>query len=205
MVVRAVLWDADGVLQKLPGFDRLWPFLPEDVRQSMLDRVFGSGMPDVLAGRIDMSERLEQALREHDLSGNDAAAVRATWSDLPEVAEARAVVAALRRQGVVCVLATNQDNLRETQMRQVYGPLMDGCYFSCSIGTAKPDPAFFTHIAGDLGLPAGDLLFIDDSEVNVEGARAAGLCAEHWHHDDGIGELEQILSAHGLVRVRSRQ
>jgi putative hydrolase of the HAD superfamily len=200
LVVRAVLWDADGVLQRLPGFDELWTFLPEETRLSLLAGTFGSDMADVLVGHIDMAARVDRQLVEHRLSDSDANAVRATWTDFPPVSEARTVLARLRRQGVVCVLATNQDTLRERHMHPVYDNLVDRSYYSCSIGLAKPDAGFFQHIAEDLGLSPEEMLFIDDSGVNVEGARTVGLRAEVWHHRDGIDRLESLLSAHGLAR-----
>jgi putative hydrolase of the HAD superfamily len=193
-----VLWDADGVLQVLPGFDELWRFLSEETRARLLADTFGSDMPDVLSGRVDMGERVDRLLLEHGLSPEDGDAVRATWTAFPPVAEARTALDRLRRDGVLCVLATNQDTLRETHMRPVYDALMDRCYYSCSVGLAKPDAAFFRHIADDLGLDPDELLFIDDRLENVEGARAAGLHAEVWHHEQHVGGLEAILTRHGL-------
>lgn len=195
--MRAVLWDADGVLQKLPGFDELWGFVPEETRLRLLSEAFAD-MPGVLTGRVDMAARLDRVLAQLGLSDVDAEAVHDTWSRLPPVAEARAVVAGLQRRGVVCVLATNQDTLRELHMRPIYEPLMDRCYFSCAIGLAKPSTDFFEHIAADLGSEPGELLFVDDSQANVDGARAAGLHAECWHHDQGVDVLRDRLAGHGL-------
>ena len=197
MTIRAVLWDADGVLQKLPGFDELWRFLPEETRLAVLADTFAD-MSEVLTGRIDMAARLDEVLARHALSVDDTAAVRATWSELPPVDEARSVVAELRRQGVTCVLATNQDTLREQTMRPIYEPLMDRCYFSSAMGVAKPSADFFHHIATDLQMSVSELLFIDDSQANVDGARAAGLLAECWHHDHGV-DLADVLRRHGLA------
>lgn len=47
-------------------------------------------------------------------------------------------------------------------------------------------------------MPAGEVLFVDDSEANVEGARAAGLVAEHRHFERGPGSLVDLLAAHGV-------
>jgi putative hydrolase of the HAD superfamily len=195
--IRAVLWDADGVLQVLPPFDTMWTFLPEETRQELLAETFGSDFHDVLTGRVDMARRVDDTverlgLREHREE------ILAVWGPCPPVLEARAAVAEVRRAGITCVLATNQDTLREATMRPIYAPLMDHCYFSSAIGLAKPDEAFFAYIAEDLGLPTADLLFLDDSQANVAGARAAGLNAEWWHHDEGVGALHARLSAHGI-------
>lgn len=42
-------------------------------------------------------------------------------------------------------------------------------------GLLKPDPAAFRVGIEALGLPAGDLLFLDDQPVNAAGARDAGM------------------------------
>lgn len=79
-----------------------------------------------------------------------------------------------------------------------YSETLDGAYFSCDIGAAKPSAAFFEHIVTDLALAPGHLLFLDDQPKNVVGARSAGLNAEQWTHDDGATRLRDILNAHGI-------
>lgn len=48
---------------------------------------------------------------------------------------------------------------------------------SGELGTAKPDPAIWTALLDRLGAPAGEVLFLDDREVNVVTAREAGIKA----------------------------
>ena len=50
-------------------------------------------------------------------------------------------------------------------------------YLSFELGLVKPDRDFFDHCVADLGLPADQVLFIDDNQINVDGAHAAGLQA----------------------------
>ncbi len=49
--------------------------------------------------------------------------------------------------------------------------------FSHRLRTVKPDPAIYRHAAEGLGVPPSQILFIDDREENVAGARAAGMQA----------------------------
>ena len=104
----------------------------------------------------------------------------------------------MRAAGTACYLATNQDAYRAACMRAKapYGAVLDGAYYSCDIGAAKPSTAFFEHIVADLGLTPDQLLFIDDQPGNVAGARSAGLAAERWTHDDGVIRLRDVLSTH---------
>jgi putative hydrolase of the HAD superfamily len=49
--------------------------------------------------------------------------------------------------------------------------------FSHRLRMVKPEAAIYRHAIAGLGVPAENVLFIDDREENVEAARAAGLQA----------------------------
>jgi putative hydrolase of the HAD superfamily len=59
-------------------------------------------------------------------------------------------------------------------------------FVSSSIGMRKPDEAAFHHVARAIGLAPGRILFFDDSQENVAGARAAGLKAVHVRSSDDV-------------------
>jgi putative hydrolase of the HAD superfamily len=48
-------------------------------------------------------------------------------------------------------------------------------FISSSIGLRKPDADAFAFVAKEIGAPANRIVFFDDSEHNIEGARACGL------------------------------
>lgn len=48
-------------------------------------------------------------------------------------------------------------------------------YCSSLIGHRKPGPEGFNHIISDLGLPAQEIVFVDDLLVNVQAAEAVGM------------------------------
>ncbi|MCW5899852.1 MAG: HAD family phosphatase [Flavobacteriales bacterium] len=54
-----------------------------------------------------------------------------------------------------------------------------GAYYSCELGMRKPDAEIFHHVITAHDADPGRTLFIDDSIQHVEGARKAGLNAEH--------------------------
>lgn len=55
----------------------------------------------------------------------------------------------------------------------------DRIYVSHELGERKPDASAFLKIAADLRAEPARILFFDDVEENVSGARAAGLQAVH--------------------------
>lgn len=72
--------------------------------------------------------------------------------------------------------------------------LFDGAYFSCELGMRKPDAAIFDHVLSLHGADPKRTLFIDDSIQHVEGARKAGLHAEHLDlaREDVIGLCRRL-------------
>ena len=51
----------------------------------------------------------------------------------------------------------------------------DGLVFSGKVGMVKPDRDIFEYILSNFSLKAGECLFIDDSPVNIEGAKSVGI------------------------------
>ncbi len=203
--VRTVLWDADGVLQRVPdGWE-------ESMRPAMEGRVedldgflaeaFWEERP-ALTGEIPWSEILPGFLARWGIA--DALdEVVASWLTIQDVDGTHDVVRARRRSGVRCALATNQDVRRAAVMHEQlgYGELLDEEFYSCELGVAKPEPAYFTTILERLDVAAGSVLFIDDNPGNVDAARSVGLGAEVWSYAEPLDVLHAHLARHGLWPV----
>ena len=63
------------------------------------------------------------------------------------------------------------------------------CYFSFEMKALKPSEAFYKAVMEDIGLAKEDMLLIDDSQKNVDGALAAGLPAVFYRPGSDLGEL----------------
>ena len=67
--------------------------------------------------------------------------------------------------------------------------------FSHALGIAKPDPAIYAHAIAGLRVPAAHILFVDDREDNLSGARDAGMQVIRYtglaSHAAFVSELEQ--------------
>jgi putative hydrolase of the HAD superfamily len=207
VAVRAVLWDADGVLQHLPaGWEAsMRPVVEgyvEDV-PAFLAEAFELERPALL-GEVSWLDVLPGLLERWGVAHLYEDALR-VWLTIVPQAGVRETVTTLRAQGVRCYLATNQTEHRGRYMAEHlgYDELLDGAFWSHELGVAKPDPAFFTTILGRLGLDAAEVLFVDDSARNVDAARSVGLAAEHWHVEDGLPALHDRLAGHGLPGVRT--
>jgi FMN phosphatase YigB (HAD superfamily) len=58
------------------------------------------------------------------------------------------------------------------------------CFMSFELGARKPEARAFEAVARTIGVPPGRILFVDDTDANVAGARAAGLRAERVRSAD---------------------
>ena len=79
-----------------------------------------------------------------------------------------------------------------------YGGWFDQTFYSCDLGLAKPDPAYFRAILAAIDVPASSVLFIDDNEANVAGAASVGLQAELFDLSAGVEALVELLRRYGL-------
>ena len=63
------------------------------------------------------------------------------------------------------------------------------CYISYQMGALKPSAEFYKAVMEDIGGPAENMLFIDDSQKNVDGAIAAGLPAVYYEPGTDLAAL----------------
>lgn len=63
------------------------------------------------------------------------------------------------------------------------------CYISYQMGALKPSADFYHAVMEDVGGPAENMLFIDDSQKNVDGAIAAGLPAVYYEPGTDLAAL----------------
>lgn len=182
--VRAVLWDADGVLQHQP--DGWRPMLDDVGGPGFAEAVFAAEGP-ALRGEARLRDTLAEVLRRYPDADVGVEDLLGLWERAVLDEDAMAIVGEVRAAGVLAVLATNQQDHRRVWMRDTLGVdrHFDTVFYSCEMGVVKPDPAYFHRIVGDLGLPAASVGFVDDLAANVEAARSVGLRAVR--HDPAAG------------------
>jgi glucose-1-phosphatase len=82
--------------------------------------------------------------------------------------------------------------------------LFDHRFLSFELGLLKPDVAAFAQVAGQLEVPAGRVLFLDDNAVNVAGAAVAGFqAARAAGVDQARQRLVQAAVLGAVASIRS--
>jgi len=199
--IRDVLFDADGVLQELPGgwVAAAEPYFGERTME-FLQRSYEAQLP-TLAGQGDHLAILATILADFGVATSLDDIYRDIWLAAVPAPASLALVRALRDGGYRVHLGTNQERYRAAHMREVFGydALFDVSCYSCELGAAKPDAAFFAEAVRRIGAQPSAILFIDDSAQNVDAAREAGLTAEQWCLDDGHDTLHTLLARYGIT------
>jgi putative hydrolase of the HAD superfamily len=201
MNIRAVLFDADGVIQKPSAFRRkAWQDLlgrGQDVDDFV--RTVWEVERHALDGAPDFIHAFSGLLADWKCTGTLEDAL-AAWTMIEPDSGMSRVIQQLRRQRLTCCLATNQEPHRASYMseRLGYCRLFDREYYSCRIGVAKPEAAYFRSILNDLSLSPMSVLFLDDREDNVVAARNVGLNAAQSFIDAGPSALAQTLANFGI-------
>jgi putative hydrolase of the HAD superfamily len=201
--VRAVLFDADGVVQterpfadelaRMQGWtiDDAWAFVHEmwDSDQQL----------HCLTGARDLMPTVAAMLEARGVA-TEASTFYKEWlaRTIVPVGEVFAAVDAVRVRGVTCALATNQEAFRFAFMADELGyrDRFDHLFASCAMGVRKPDTAYFEQMLRVLGVPASDVLFLDDHPANVEAARAVGLHADLVAQ---CADVPDLLRSRGLL------
>jgi putative hydrolase of the HAD superfamily len=106
----------------------------------------------------------------------------------------------LRERGYKMAICTN--NVREWEARwramlpveEIFDVVVDSAF----VGSRKPEPRIYQIALERLGTSPDAALFIDDVEINCEGARQVGLHAVRFRStDQTIEEIEAALRAAG--------
>ena len=201
----AILFDADGVVQTT---DVKWWYAmtaligtddEEQVKRFLRD-IMAAELP-ALAGRTPFVGPLAEVLARWQVT-TPAEEVLQQWQHVDVDLTVLAAIQELRAAGLRCALATNQHPERGAYMRENlgYDEVFDDLFYSCELGVAKPDPAYFSEAARRLGTEPGRTLLVDDNADNVAGAKEAGLAAELFATGGGRAELDRILSAYADPR-----
>ena len=96
------------------------------------------------------------------------------------------------------LLSNAFDDLRQIiSERWHFEDAFDDIIISAEVGCAKPDARIFRLAVERLGVEAGETVFVDDMQRNVEGAKKVGLQAIQFQNPLQMRlDLEQLLNGH---------
>lgn len=199
---RAVIFDVGNVLYGWdPDAFLVRQIADDDARLRFVEDTDLYGWHDTLDG----GRPFDDAARELSETFPQYAAVIAAWGDRfgetikDPVPGVHALVARLGAAGVPLFAITNfsADFWAPFRAREAkFFDRFQGIVVSGEEKLMKPDPAIYWLALDRFGLRPDEALFVDDRQINVDGAEAIGLAAHLFV--DAAG-LERRLKAEGLL------
>ena len=195
----AVVFDLGGVLVELGGVEEFGQLVGETREEVIWQRWLGS----------EWVRRYERGLCSREAFAEGAVAEFGIALPPQEFLDrflrwpkgllpgAEALVRGVRTDlHVACLSNTNE--LHWNHQLDAFGlrALFEQHFTSHELGMVKPDREIYDHLVTALGLPPERIVFLDDNQLNVDGARAAGLDA---HRTVGVAQARAVLGERGLL------
>ena len=207
--IAAVLFDADGVLQRPAAKyqEALRALLGSGVDiDGLLGDLFAAEEPS-LRGQGDFPSIVDEVLARWGCADLRSDVLR-IWQDIAVDQTVLQFVAELRASGTYCALATNQNAHRARSMsdRLGYAQAFDHSFYSCDLGYTKPDPRFFRAVLDVLRCAPDQVLFIDDRQENIAAARRSGMRGALFQPErstDSGKALRRLLDTAGYGSIMS--
>jgi epoxide hydrolase-like predicted phosphatase len=208
MAIRAVVFDIGGVLEVTPDpqmreFNVRWEtrfgLQPGelDERMARMEHLWQAGA----LGECTEAD-VERGLREIvGLTQEEADAyVAGMWKEYVGTlnVELTEYFRGLRPRYLTGIISNSFVGAREREEALYhFSELADPIIYSHEVGIAKPDPRIYTLTCERTGVRPAEMLFLDDAERCVEGARALGIHGVLFQDNaQAIAEIEALLLEH---------
>jgi len=198
--IKALIVDMGGVLvdldiedckrafKDLLGFDRI---------DELIDPCHQKGIyGDLEEGTLSAEEFRRIVLSESRPGSRPGLVDEAMWHILVGISPYKAELLNRLAQKYDLYLLSNNNPICMPHSTKLFGeagaPLdkvFRKCFLSYEVKALKPSEKFYKSVIEEIGLPAEQMLFIDDSQKNVDGSIAAGLPAVYYQPGTDLSAL----------------
>ncbi len=189
----AIVFDLGGVLIELAGISRMLGWLGEGATADELWRrwLASESVRGFECGRLDTRQFADAFLAEFQIpiSGEQFIAEFTVWPRAPYPGASDLLKRLQGEYTVACLSNTNSLHWSRIDAEMDLLPHFHSHFASHLVGFLKPDREIFEHLVEQLGYPPERILFLDDNQLNVDGARAAGITAYRVAGVDGTIHL----------------
>ncbi len=166
----------------------------EDVKlvsSVLFDRLYWDRLD---AGTItDLEVVSESCKRLPEKFHKDVEKIYDNWMyNIPEIDGMREILQQLKEEGTHLFLLSNISETFANRSDTI--PVLkyfEKCIFSAKAGCVKPSEQIFRYLLCQCNINAQDTLFVDDSIINIEGAKKVGI--NTYHFDGDVKKLKSFL------------
>lgn len=199
--ISVIVFDLGGVLVDFTGIEALRDLTggTADMDEIRHRWVMSKSISALDQGRI-APEPFARAMIEEwslDMGVEEMIATFRDWVSAPYPGTEELLSTLARSHRLACLSNTNA--IHWDKLSAYHDALtrhLEHAFLSFRMGLSKPHPEIFHAARETLAVPAGEILFLDDTLDNVDGARAAGWQAERVR---GLARVREVLEARGLL------
>ena len=197
---KALIFDMGGVLVDLDIEDCKRAF-KEDMGYHDIDDIIDACHQKGIYGDLEEGTLEADEFRRIVLSASRPGAVpedvdKAMWHILVDIAPYKADMLKRLAESYDLYMLSNNNPVCMPRSRRLFeeaGAPLDKvfrkCFLSYEMKALKPSEAFYKTVVSEIGLPAEQMVFLDDSQKNVDGAIAAGLPAVYYEPGTDLSVL----------------
>jgi len=199
MTIRAVVFDVGGVLIRSDDLSahKKWEAQLGVEDGQLHNFLFSSEDAErAFVGQISEDELFrDTALRLHLTDEQHAELMRDFWAGERVDTQLIEFVRSLRPRYKTALVSNAWSRARESFVRQGICDVMDDVIISAEVCVMKPDPRIFQIAAERLHVQPSECIFVDDKEINLQGARAVGMKTIQFHSTEQcIRDIQSILT-----------
>ena len=208
--IKALIFDMGGVLVDLDIEDCKRAFkslLGYDRIDELIDPCHQKGIYGDLEEGTLSAEDFRKIVLSESRPGSDPHLVdEAMWHILVGISPYKAGLLNRLAQSYDLYMLSNNNPICLPRSRRLFeeaGAPLDKVFrksfFSFEMKALKPSEAFYKSVIEEIGLPADQMLFIDDSQRNVDGSIEAGLPAVYYEPGTDLSALlAEVLDEPGI-------
>ncbi len=198
MVIKCILFDCDGVIITSEKFSDLYQKRYDLSNDEMLP-FFEGDFQKCIVGKADLKEIIKSWLPKWKWKGSIEEFLQ-LWFKSENKIDERIVklITILRKKGIKCCLATNQEKYRTDYLKTHMGfkNLFDHIFSSADIGHKKPKKEFFEFILNEMknkyNICALEIMYFDNSQRHINSAKKLGI---KTHLYKNFKESEPIIKS----------
>ena len=197
---KSIIFDMGGVLVDLDlkacreAFINNLGFLAID---EILDPCHQKGiLGELEAGRVTAEEFRSYVLAGSDQEHTPEEVDKALWTILVDIAPEKIALLKRLASRYDLYMLSNNNAICTPRAVEIFAeagyPMYEGfkkCYISYQLKTSKPSLDFYRAVIADIGLPSEDMLFVDDSQRNVDASISVGLPAVYYQPGTDLAKV----------------
>ena len=199
MMIKAVCFDLDGVFFSEQSFRRFKSHLAEYTDHiAIIDEVFHGPMMDKFKTNMIIEEEFWHYVRQTlEISLTNEEIFKILRGSYRVNVDVESYVRKIRAAGYMTCLCSNNfiTRIRELEKEFAFLKHFDPAIFSYDIGVLKPDIEIFRALVQQCGVDASEIVYSDDCETKLSGARELGIQTCHFKN---IIQFQHKLSSLGV-------